>query len=90
VPTVVVIAFAAFALLVALRRGGSPRGAFDMSRERLRADAHKPAKVATFYGLVAAFFALILVTDSANWPAALFALAFAFAFLTVVFWLARR
>ena len=88
--TVLFIVIAAVAILMALRRGGSPRGAFDLGRERLRDAAHKPAMVAPFYVAVGAFIALGLVTGSGNWKAALFAFAFVSAFLTLMLWVARR
>lgn len=88
--TVVALAFIALAIALALRRGGSPRGAFALSRERLRADARSPAKLAPIYLVVAAFFALMLVTGSGRWEAALFAFVVAAMFITTVIWLARR
>jgi len=88
--TALALAFVGFAVVMALRRGGSPRGAFDAGREHLRTDAHKPTKVATVYVVVAAFFALTIVTGAADWMAALFAFAVASAFLTCVLWVARR
>lgn len=88
--TVVAFAFIALAIVLALRQGGSPRGAFDLSRDRLRADARSPAKLAPLFLIVAAFFVLMLATGSARWEAALFAFVVAAAFIATVIWFARR
>lgn len=89
--TVVAYAFIACAVVMVLRNaGGSPRRAFDTSRERLRADANNPSKVAVFYVVLAAFIGIGLLTGSGNWKGALFAFAFGSAFITAVFWAARR
>jgi len=47
--TALAFAFIVFALAVALRSGS---GSFDVSRERLRADARRPASVAAIYAVL--------------------------------------
>lgn len=88
--TVLALVFIVVAIGLALGAGGSPRGAFDVSRERLRADAHKPSKIAPLYLAVVVFIGVGLVTGATNWAASLFALVVTSAFLTAVFWIARR
>lgn len=88
--TFLALAFIALAIVLALRQGGSPRGAFDLSRDRLRDDARNPAKLAPIFLVVAAFFVLMLATGSARWEAMLFAFVIAAAFLATVMWFARR
>lgn len=89
--TAAALGFIALAMVMALRNGGgSPRGAFQVSRERLRADAKRPTRIAAVLLALALFLAANVALGSSTWHAALFALAVGSAFVGLVFWLARR